>query len=258
MGLAALIGMALSGIGVALVYITFAETRLTNRIAMKEGARSTRRALASAEETAKALELAASTAAAAKEANELAKGESWRMIIKSAVDAFNREKELKIAQQSAEAAMKSVAISEDTAKRQLRAYVALRDATIALSQPPDEPAVASLVNVVNSGTTPAFNISAQTGLFIGPDESELPPIPPVERVKLTLGKDTPYTFANRLLPSPEMMAAVREGRLNVYAFGRIEYDDAFGAPHFLEFRMVYDPTRGIGAMIPSLTGNDAD
>lgn len=51
MGVAALIGIALSAIGVALVYTTFAETRLTNRIAMKEGARATRRSVASGEET---------------------------------------------------------------------------------------------------------------------------------------------------------------------------------------------------------------
>jgi hypothetical protein len=65
MGIAALIGMALSAIGVALVYTTFAEARLTNRIAMKEASRATRRAITGGEETRRAMEIADKNAAAA-------------------------------------------------------------------------------------------------------------------------------------------------------------------------------------------------
>lgn len=64
MGIAALIGMGLSAIGVALVYTTFSESRKTNRLAMKAGARSTTRAIASAQETATALAHAEASAIA--------------------------------------------------------------------------------------------------------------------------------------------------------------------------------------------------
>ncbi len=59
MGLAALIGMALSAIGVILIKQTFDETKRTNRIAMKDNARATLRAIASAKDTKTALAIAA-------------------------------------------------------------------------------------------------------------------------------------------------------------------------------------------------------
>lgn len=65
MGVAALIGMFLSAVGVALVYTTFSEAKKTNRIAMRESARATRRAVSSATETTQALAIAARNADAA-------------------------------------------------------------------------------------------------------------------------------------------------------------------------------------------------
>jgi hypothetical protein len=67
MGIAALIGMALSAIGVALVWTTFKETKQTNLIAMKGNARNTRRAVEDGRETGAALEIANKNAAAAIE-----------------------------------------------------------------------------------------------------------------------------------------------------------------------------------------------
>lgn len=56
MGLAALIATSVGILGVVLIYTTFNETRRTNRIAMKEGARATRRAIAAAAATQTAME----------------------------------------------------------------------------------------------------------------------------------------------------------------------------------------------------------
>lgn len=64
MGIAALIGMVLSVIGVILVKRTFDETQRTNRLAMKEHARATRRAVANHVETERALQHAEASAKA--------------------------------------------------------------------------------------------------------------------------------------------------------------------------------------------------
>lgn len=65
MGIAAVIGMALSVVGVYLVWTTFHETKRTNRISMMENARSTRRAVAAGAETKAAMEIAERNAKAA-------------------------------------------------------------------------------------------------------------------------------------------------------------------------------------------------
>ena len=66
MGIAALIGIALSALGVALVWTTFQETKRTNLIAMRENARNTRRAVANGKETAHDLKVAEINANASK------------------------------------------------------------------------------------------------------------------------------------------------------------------------------------------------
>jgi hypothetical protein len=91
MGSAALVGMILSSVGVFLVFFTFGETRRANVLNMRENARSTRRAVASAKETADALEAA---------------------------------------NKSAEAAAGQVKVAQDTAYRQLRAYISVEGVKI--------------------------------------------------------------------------------------------------------------------------------
>lgn len=164
MGLAAVIGMALSAIGVALVYTTFNETRLTNRIAMKEGARSTRRAMAGAAETAAAIEVAQYSAAAARDANEIAR--------KARHDANEAAKEqAKIAARSAAAAIESVAVSQNTATTQLRPHVYLEHCGIEFQYMSTIEAMGNTADVTfyfkNFGRTPAKDVVLKADTPIG-------------------------------------------------------------------------------------------
>ena len=78
MGIAALIGMALSAVGVALVFFTFRETKHANLLNMRENARATRRAVAGARETAEALAAANKTAEGATGQVEVAQNTAYR------------------------------------------------------------------------------------------------------------------------------------------------------------------------------------
>ncbi len=68
-GSAAVVGMLLSAVGVFLVFFTFGETRRANILNMHENVRATRRALASASQTAAAVAAANRSADAAHDAN---------------------------------------------------------------------------------------------------------------------------------------------------------------------------------------------
>lgn len=116
MGVAALIGMALSIVGVILVKQTFDETRRTNRIAMRENARATRRAVAGARET---------------------------------------EAALAIAERNAGAATKLAETSEKTAERQLRAYLSVKSVTVEQTSHDDDEFILNLL-ITNNGQTPAM------------------------------------------------------------------------------------------------------
>ena len=89
MGVAALLGMLLSAVGVLLVWTTFQETKRTNQIAMRENARSTRRTVASGRESALALGIAHRNADAAARQVEVAQ-EVTRFVAPSSGESNGR------------------------------------------------------------------------------------------------------------------------------------------------------------------------
>lgn len=198
MGVAALIGMGLSAIGVALVYTTFNETRRTNRIAMKEGVRSTRRAVASADET---------------------------------------RQSLVFAQRNADAAAEQVRISEETAKRQLRAYVGVEDIATTVAQPRGGGGSYWVLQIAwkNTGGTPAFNLTqgvrwmAVPGElaadFDFPDDSSRP-----LQVATIAPKQQLSSISNERIPWAAAHQAGNDGH-RIYVWGWAEYSDIFpGTP----------------------------
>ena len=205
MGVAALLGMLLSAVGVLLVWTTFQETKQTNQISMRENARSTRRALASGNESAAALV---------------------------------------IAQRNADAAARQVEVAQDTAKRQLRAYIGVtkfrvagltadriptffleiqnsgqtsanrvRVHTVTAWAPWDEPRVKIKFNKIrNVGTV---ECDGKRGLESGNEHTEW---------------------------RPEMLAMVKERKLRLFHAGAIIYRDAFGSTRRTLFFGFVEPT----------------
>lgn len=139
MGIAAIIGMALSGVGVVLVWTTFRETKRTNRIAMKENARSTRRAAKAGDETNRALKASEQSAIAG---------------VRAAV-----------------AAQEANSVAKEGQRRQFRPYVYLEEPHIEWDNMPSHNYVGDTAPVTlyfkNYGQSPAKNVLVTARAFIG-------------------------------------------------------------------------------------------
>lgn len=204
MGIAALLGMLLSAVGVLLVWTTFQETKRTNLIAMRENARSTRRAIAGADETARAL---------------------------------------LIAERNADAAARQVEVAQDTARRELRAYVSIHaegEGTIQAGEkikipwrltntgatPAKDLRFASAVFVRPPGYV------YEVDDFI--DDEVLPALALAPR-----GKHLVYSDSDFELPQ-ETWDSIKKGRAIIHISGVVFYQDVFGESRETRVRARFD------------------
>ena len=194
MGIAALFGMWLSAVGVLLVWTTFQETKRTNQIAMRENARLTLRALASGHESALALATA---------------------------------------QRNADAAARQVEVAQDTAKRQLRAYVSVPSIDFF---PDGSDKIGVNVTMRNDGETPASDLTGNLYVMIctgGPREIELRGqdiTSAPSRVVLGRGGEQGLSHSTTV-PEGTTSQEVISSEYTFYAFGSIQYADIFGDSH---------------------------
>jgi hypothetical protein len=215
MGFAALIGMALSAIGVVLVKVTFDETRKTNRIALKEGARATRRAIASAAET---------------------------------------EAALKIARASANASAKLVKVSQANSELQLRAYLDFDGVSIFHDELRDERGLLGIcvaAVVKNFGHTPAAKVQFNavflgTGkggkvAFKGETTDDTGSIAPTDHV----------TKRSWIGLTQADWNALKEREFTVTCEIVISYDDLFKKPHVLKSIFGSDGAGDMGFVLGS-------
>lgn len=137
---------------------------------------------------------------------------------------------------SARAAERTVEAMDNTARRQLRAYVAIEDARINRVDAGAKPE--ALLTIRNFGQTPAyrFAVSAQTDfVLVGAETHPAPDDPPV------LGHLAPgaeFRVAAQSLYTLNMssLMQLQNGAANVFVHGIIRYVDTFGQPHFTRFR----------------------
>lgn len=155
-------------------------------------------------------------------------------------------------ERSADAAGRQVRISEETAQRQLRAYMVVDMADVHLTGGQ----ILVTVRVRNVGATPAYKVSCHSGLFVGPDEQSIPDLPPVEVTMLTLGRGVEYNLVNHINADPTFVSNAAADIIHVFAFGRVEYEDIFGIPRFLTYRLIRRPE--LNAMMPCIHGNSSD
>jgi hypothetical protein len=134
--------------------------------------------------------------------------------------------------------------AENTAKRQLRAYVFLDPAKefTFVRRPSTTATVEVEIHVKNLGLTPAHDVVAdswmtvghwtlaQEFMFTGPP-GDAPHtrsvVPPGGSVHFHTGTVRPFT--------PEELSALENGELRVYIYGQIRYNDAFNRPHWTNF-----------------------
>jgi hypothetical protein len=127
---------------------------------------------------------------------------------------------------------RQLGLARDTAQRQLRAYPGITGATIDLI----ESQIHIAVVIRNFSTTPAYN-------FKHAISHQLCEPGPITGFKKTTHKDMQWDMAPRsttTLRSSEHVGektifALRMGDLALIFWGRVDYDDAFGAHRFIEF-----------------------
>ncbi|WLA47618.1 hypothetical protein QIH80_39215 [Bradyrhizobium elkanii] len=124
--------------------------------------------------------------------------------------------------------------ADKTAERQLRAYVFVSDAFIRNLNGPEVPVVH--IHLKNYGQTPAYKLTNVGAVAYGSfPRSEFSRDPNGDQrviiVTIPPGAETASVVIN--LPfeiTPERKAALQAGETAIWAFGRIEYQDAFQRP----------------------------
>jgi hypothetical protein len=138
---------------------------------------------------------------------------------------------------------KTLRHSEQTAERQLRAYISVVKARFSDVEIGKRPK--AKVTIRNSGQTPAFDLTANMLFANGPrdapesqfsvihakiKEQSRMSIGPNQKFKLNLTKDDAI--------SPDEMAAINTGLSAIYVIGNINYIDAFKNPRPATFRLM--------------------
>lgn len=155
--------------------------------------------------------------------------------------------------------------AEETAKRQLRAYVCVTAAeirTFGTSEP-----LEAVIQTKNAGQTPAYEMTARLGIAAMSDANNLPP--PKESPGATyVGPNTDHYFTvptNNVL-KPEQQQMVERGDVAIYVYGDLHYRDAFKVERYVHFRLrtrnngntLLERNGAVVKLSPDEKGNDAN
>lgn len=161
------------------------------------------------------------------------------------------------------AAQASVAVAQDTGKRQLRAYLVSKKFRVTGIIPEHIPKVH--FELKNVGQTPAYAVQMRS-------EVHIMPTVPFTAFKVRFGGDIvggsravigagepseiSYPFWDRLTPAEVL--DIRSGRSSIVAFGAVSYRDIFKRRRLLTFKMVLPlhklEENGCGQMISAARG----
>jgi len=142
------------------------------------------------------------------------------------------------AERGANAAFDAVRVTENTAQKQLRAYVLVKRTGFA--HDPTTGRYLLYADVYNDGQTPAYNLRMTAGIRLMPEQKEqgLTPHEPMEKSDSTVG---PRSHVTVVTPAPtsqewEQIGARIENGSILYLIGRITYRDVFERDQFTNFR----------------------
>jgi hypothetical protein len=128
--------------------------------------------------------------------------------------------------------------AEDTAQRQLRAYLKIDVHRLTI----EPPRLDSDVKVTNGGATPVKNMRHEAGIFCEiyplPDKYCFPEITMARQDRASCQSGETVTFTAGILQDvtfEERQEIEASGWLRYYVFGTLWYDDIFNNPHFSEF-----------------------
>jgi hypothetical protein len=152
--------------------------------------------------------------------------------------------------------------ADDTAQRQLRAYVFPQNSEIRKFGSDQSPE--GWVEIRNTGNTPAYKLQRRGGIMLTPFPAQRFPehdwTTPSSKSDLGPGGEVylgPITFPNAF--TREQIARVVSGESAIYLWGEIRYIDAFKQPRTTKFRHFY---RGNGTAqygtVPTVHDNEGN
>lgn len=136
------------------------------------------------------------------------------------------------------ATKKLVQGADDTARRQLRAYISMIGAEDVKGEGGH---FGFRVRFKNTGQTPAYDVIAGAWVSIAPfpRTDPLPDVPITEKSRSTFGPGIDSgLFPSRSALMPSELAGIEDMTLAIYIHGRIEYRDAFDKPRTTHFTMI--------------------
>jgi hypothetical protein len=133
--------------------------------------------------------------------------------------------------------------SQDTAERQLRAYVFVEGNRDQLPIVDAGRRTTSPLAVINRGQTPAYKLTRWTNLEILPYPLVVPlqGCPPNQtKIPVDLGPNNPLTIhaVRDGAWTQQQIHGALSGKMRIYIYGEINYVDGFRKPQFTRFRLM--------------------
>jgi hypothetical protein len=168
------------------------------------------------------------------------------------------------------ATWKLVKGADQTAERQLRAYIGIEKGSV--TNLDGEGAVEATLSFLNAGKTPAYKLHSWGGMSVRayPGPVEIPPPardPSLTRESLVLPHGCFFRTESGDIPS-HIKADIIAGRATLFVYGEVHYLDAFDRKRHFYYRqfcggghpnlIMVKEGRTIGRLAPHETGNDAN
>lgn len=139
--------------------------------------------------------------------------------------------------------------ADETAKRELRAYVFVNDARIEGVAAGDSPVATVLLK--NSGQTPAYKVRVSIRMEL---RAAFADVPALEEAA-ALGHLAPGANLTTKAPSVGSLAVTEHARLDsghvtLFVYGVVHYIDSFKKPHWTRFRTMVGGAAGLRAERP--------
>jgi hypothetical protein len=189
-------------------------------------------------------------------------GMFWRQLRIMSAGLRDTRQAADAATQSAIATKASVGLAEDTAERQLRAYVLVLQLELDMSETPplpDEGKAALKLAIKNWGLTPAYDVRVYAETRFFPRTSEQAGFVDARMPGVPKGTIPPGGIVYSTIPGDsgeEVRRMLRRQTYDLFLFGRIEYVDTFGVRRYSNFRRVR--MRHGHDFVAADEGNDSD
>jgi hypothetical protein len=174
-------------------------------------------------------------------------------VLIAAFTLFAIWRQANIMQQQAKAMVAQAGLMEDTAKRQLRAYLCVDEACVKITENANiEGQVYRMLegqlHIKNGGQTPAYGVRSWIHGSIRPYPESTPVPPPPEGMprstEIIPAQGKRIFIAKEIGESPQIMENLKSPNIAYYVQGEVRYRDIFKDWHCLKIRMFFGGPAG--------------